>query len=213
MTTYPAGIKSFTTKTDHVDTVFAAHVNDMQAEITAIETELGTTPKGGSTDVKTRLGLYATTASSGKVLIGNGTSYGESTPTYPSASGTAGQVLIADGTNIIYSTPTYPNASATIGKLLRSDGTNFAASTLTFPDAITSGYVLYASDTSVISAGTPDTAGLVDKTTAQTVGGAKKFTDDISIDTTKVLKWDDASATTTTRVTLDTGYTIEMYWV
>lgn len=55
MATYPSAVKSFTTKTDNVDYPAAAHVNDIQAEVTAIETELGTLPKGGSADVKTRL--------------------------------------------------------------------------------------------------------------------------------------------------------------
>ena len=43
---YPGSIKSFTTKTDGVDDVEAAHINDMQLEITAIETELGINPAG-----------------------------------------------------------------------------------------------------------------------------------------------------------------------
>jgi len=39
--------------------------------------------------------------------------------------------------------------------------------------AITSGHVLYASGADTIAGGTPDTAGLVDKSTAQTITGAK----------------------------------------
>lgn len=60
MATYPSAIKSFTTKTDNVDYPAAAHINDPQAEITAIETELGTLPKGGSADVTTRLNTMDT---------------------------------------------------------------------------------------------------------------------------------------------------------
>jgi hypothetical protein len=37
---FPSSIKTFTTKTDSVDFVQAAHVNDLQNEVTAIETEL-----------------------------------------------------------------------------------------------------------------------------------------------------------------------------
>jgi len=54
---YPASIKSFTTKTNLVDLVDAAHVNDLQLEVTAIETELGTVVRGTSTDLKTRLAV------------------------------------------------------------------------------------------------------------------------------------------------------------
>lgn len=43
--------------------------------------------------------------------------------------GAAGKILVGDGTNFIASTPTFPNASATSGKYIRSDGTNWIAST------------------------------------------------------------------------------------
>jgi hypothetical protein len=52
---YPASIDSFTTNTDGVDDVVAADVNELQAAIVNIETELGTDPAGTSTSVKTRL--------------------------------------------------------------------------------------------------------------------------------------------------------------
>jgi len=38
---YPASVKSFTTKVDNVDDVEAAHINSVQEEIVAIETALG----------------------------------------------------------------------------------------------------------------------------------------------------------------------------
>jgi hypothetical protein len=41
MSSYPSSIKSFTTKVDNVDDVMAADVNDLQAEVVAIETALG----------------------------------------------------------------------------------------------------------------------------------------------------------------------------
>lgn len=52
---YPASIDDFTAKTDDVDDVMAADVNELQTAIEAIETELGTDPAGSAADVKTRL--------------------------------------------------------------------------------------------------------------------------------------------------------------
>jgi hypothetical protein len=52
---YPGTLDSFTTKTDAVDTILAAHMNAVQAAIVTIETELGTDPAGTVTDLKTRL--------------------------------------------------------------------------------------------------------------------------------------------------------------
>jgi len=111
-------------------------------------------------------------AASGKILIGNGTNYVASTPTFPNASatsgkriqsdgtnwvasastmsdvpGTAGKILTSDGTNWITSTPTFPNASATSGKIIKSDGTNWVASTETYAAPGTSGNVLTSDGT------------------------------------------------------------------
>lgn len=68
---YPASLDSFTTKTDDVTEVLAAHVNDMQTAIVAIETELGTDPAGTLTDVKTR--LAAAMGNTGYIKHGPGT--------------------------------------------------------------------------------------------------------------------------------------------
>ena len=38
---FPNSLKSFTTKVDNVDDVLAAHINDLQLEVAAIETEAG----------------------------------------------------------------------------------------------------------------------------------------------------------------------------
>jgi hypothetical protein len=46
--TYPASIKSFSTKTDFIDTVLAEHVNTLQEEVNSIQTNLGTLVKTGS---------------------------------------------------------------------------------------------------------------------------------------------------------------------
>jgi len=54
---YPGSLVSFTTKSDGVDWVLAAHINDIQNEIEAIETELGTDVAGSMTDLKTRLAV------------------------------------------------------------------------------------------------------------------------------------------------------------
>jgi hypothetical protein len=52
---YDSAISSFTTKTDKVDLVQAAHINAVQSELVAIETILGTNVKGNRTDLKTRI--------------------------------------------------------------------------------------------------------------------------------------------------------------
>lgn len=54
---YPGSIKTFTTKTNKVDLVDADHINDLQLEVTAIETELGINVAGSKTDLKTRLAV------------------------------------------------------------------------------------------------------------------------------------------------------------
>jgi hypothetical protein len=38
---FPSAIKTFTTKVDGTSTIEASHVNDLQDEVSAIETELG----------------------------------------------------------------------------------------------------------------------------------------------------------------------------
>lgn len=52
---YPAAIPQFTTKIDLQDIVFAAHINQLQLEVAAISTELGTLPKGTAASVKARV--------------------------------------------------------------------------------------------------------------------------------------------------------------
>jgi hypothetical protein len=66
-------------------------------------------------------------AASGKILIGNGTNYVPSTPTYPNSASVAGTIMQAGGTNWAASTPTWPTAAGTAGYTIRSDGTNFAS--------------------------------------------------------------------------------------
>lgn len=45
---FPTTVKTFTAKTDGVDYPQAAHVNDLQDEVNAIETDIGTTAAGGA---------------------------------------------------------------------------------------------------------------------------------------------------------------------
>lgn len=44
MATYPLAVKTFTQKRNLLDDVDASHINDIQSEIVALETALGTTP-------------------------------------------------------------------------------------------------------------------------------------------------------------------------
>ena len=45
---YPASVKSFSTKVDFTDTVLAEHVNSLQEEVNSIQANLGTNIKTGS---------------------------------------------------------------------------------------------------------------------------------------------------------------------
>lgn len=59
---YPGSLDSFVAKSDGAgNPVNAAHINNLQNSIVAIETELGTDPAGSSADVKTRLGIQTKT--------------------------------------------------------------------------------------------------------------------------------------------------------
>ncbi len=91
-------------------------------------------------------------ASSGKILIGDGTNFVASTPTYPNTSATSGKIMVSDGTNFVASTPTFPNASATTRKIIVSDGTNWVASTETHAVPGTAGNILTSDGTNWTSA-------------------------------------------------------------
>lgn len=54
-TNYPSTLDSYTNHTDNIDTIMAAHVNNLQDAVEAIEGELGTDPAGASATVKARL--------------------------------------------------------------------------------------------------------------------------------------------------------------
>lgn len=52
---YPGALDSWTDKTDAVDDYLAAHINDLQNAVEAVQTELGTDPAGTATTLKLRL--------------------------------------------------------------------------------------------------------------------------------------------------------------
>jgi len=111
---------------------------------------LGTTTDPGAGIINANTGFeIAGAAASGKILIGDGTKFVASTPTYPNASATSGKILQSDGTNFISSTMTWPSGAApTSGKVAISDGTNMVASTPTFPNAsATSGKIIKSDGT------------------------------------------------------------------
>ena len=78
------------------------------------------------------------------LLSGGANTAGWASYTLPTTA-TTGKILIGDGTNFVLSTPTFPNASATFGKIIKSDGTNWVASTETYAVPGTNGN-LYSSD-------------------------------------------------------------------
>ena len=60
---YPGAVRQFQTKIDLEMTVFALHMNDVQDEITAVQTELGTNVRGSAASVKARLDAIETSRS------------------------------------------------------------------------------------------------------------------------------------------------------
>lgn len=88
----------------------------------------------------------------------------------------SGKILVGNGTNYVASTPTFPNASATSGKYIRSDGTNWIASTgsasgVGSPTACTNQAVTaftLASDAAPTSTCSTITSSFVDSTIAPT---------------------------------------------
>jgi hypothetical protein len=126
---YPSSVKSFTTKVDFSDTVIAAHVNDLQDEVTAIESTLGSSIKTGSGWVGS-FDQVTTSWSSLKDRIANieyglNSAYSGKIPT----GGTSGQVLTKNsGTNYDVtwtSVPsTLPSQTGNSTKFLTTNGTS-----------------------------------------------------------------------------------------
>lgn len=96
---YPSSAKTFTTKSDGAgNTILAAHINDVQVEITAIEQDLLAglpVARGGTGN---------TTLTANRVLLGNGTS-----AVAVAGAGTTGQVLTSNGA----SAPTFQSPGFT----------------------------------------------------------------------------------------------------
>ena len=93
---YPTSAKTFTTK-NTTDTIQAAHVNDLQSEVTAVEQDLIAglpVARGGTGN---------TTLTANQVLVGNGTGAIAAV-----GAGTAGQVLTSNGA----SAPTFQDAAS-----------------------------------------------------------------------------------------------------
>mgnify|MGYP006273603725 CR=1 FL=1 len=122
---YPATVKTFTSKVDLVDTVFAAHVNDLQDEVNALEASIGAGIKTSSGWVGS-LDTTTTTWSTLRARIDN-IEYGITTAldrSLPSG-GTTNQVLVKS------SNSNYAVAwSSTIsGYVSQTNGTVSSAST------------------------------------------------------------------------------------
>jgi hypothetical protein len=129
---YPTSAKAFTTKTNGPgQTIDASHVNDLQLEVTAIETDLIAglpVARGGTGN---------TTLTSKGVMFGNGTSAVGAT-----AAGTAGQVLTSSGAGVdpTWSTPSLVQTLA-CGRLTLTTATPVTTADVTA--ATTLYYALY----------------------------------------------------------------------
>ena len=131
---YPSTVKSFTTKVDFSDTVFAAHVNDLQDEVNSVQANLGTAIRIGSGWIGS-FDQVTTTWNSLKDRIAN-IEYGLNdayTARVPSG-GTTGQVLQKNSnTNYDYSWTTFtglPSQSGNSGKYLTTDGSTASWATV-----------------------------------------------------------------------------------
>ena len=92
------------------------------------------------------------TATANKVLMsGSSATPVWSTPTYPNASATSGKIIISDGTNYIASTPTFPNSASTSGQQLIADGTNFVAVDI-IPDEYMRSFHIYEANLTAVTA-------------------------------------------------------------
>jgi len=52
MADFPTTVTSYSSKTDNVDYPQASHINLLQDEVVALETEIGTTAAGGTNPLK-----------------------------------------------------------------------------------------------------------------------------------------------------------------
>lgn len=156
MASYPTSVKSFTTKTNTTDIVDASHINAVQDEIAAVQTDLlsatpvyitkattglnasalssGTVPNGRLSGSYTQ--VVALTASNGtftNVLTINSASISGAL-TANGANGSSGQVLTTNGSGLYWSTVSgggggaTANSDAGTGGLQYYNGTTFGSS-------------------------------------------------------------------------------------
>ena len=131
---YPASVKSFTTKVDFADTVLAEHVNSLQDEVNSIQANLGTYIKTGSgwvgefdqittnwNTLKDRLA---------NIEYGLNVSYSAKLPT----GGSTGQVLVKSSSSdyeVEWSTfDGLPSQTGNDGKYLTTDGSSASWATV-----------------------------------------------------------------------------------
>ena len=131
---YPASVKSFTTKVDFSDTVLAEHVNSLQDEVNSIQANLGTYIKTGSgwvgefdqittnwNTLKDRLA---------NIEYGLNVSYSAKLPT----GGSTGQVLVKSSSSdyeVEWSTfDGLPSQTGNDGKYLTTDGSSASWATV-----------------------------------------------------------------------------------
>ena len=125
---YPAAVRSFTTKVDFTDTVLAEHVNSLQEEVNSLQLNLGTFIKTGSGWV----GSFDQITTAWNTLkdrlanieYGLNTAYAAKLPT----GGTTGQVLVkSSGSNyaVTWSNGNFlPDQTSANGKYLTSNGSS-----------------------------------------------------------------------------------------
>lgn len=131
---YPATVKSFTTKVDFTDSVLAEHVNSLQDEVNSLQTNLGTYIRTGSGWV----GSFDQVTTSWNTLkdrianieYGLNDAYGAMIP----SGGTTGQVLVKSS-NSSYATEWtdgnfLPPQSGEEGKYLTTDGSTASWATV-----------------------------------------------------------------------------------
>lgn len=128
---FPTSLKVFTTRADG-EVVYAAHMNEVQEEVAAIQSELGTDPSGTSyTTVKARIAAVETAAAGAHAHDhGNLTGLGDDDhPQYVTkAVGTAkGDILAYTGSGVVVRVAAGTDGHALIANSGAAAGVNWAA--------------------------------------------------------------------------------------
>jgi hypothetical protein len=184
--TYPASIKSFSTKTDFIDTVLAEHVNALQEEVNSIQTNLGTLIKTGSGWV----GSFDTITTNWNTLkdrLAN-IEYGLSDVYNDYVSLSGGSTILSSGNSIVGLTVkaktsqtanivSFKNSSDSIVTYVNSDGHIFTRAKELVP-------IIYSNTQptgSSFAAGTVWIDSSVDVDTTITVGGTGSLNDTLML--------------------------------